>query len=633
MKQQHIRVSFPLGTKLLISIVTLLLIVIGFLDFSTIVILKEDKQAYTYQAQSTEALLAGSQFLYVISKGIDTLRLALGSIDPLKPVTPHQQESFKSLVDNQTDIVGIDIRLVNPVSKSELSIIDGLQAKVAERLSVKAEDIRIPKEWIELSLPSIERNGYALMNLSKVGFPPLIGLAVADLASREPNKGFPIAFGVAPLEGFEKNVRSSRISITNNEGWVLFDSDAAILYGLNNIGDDPLFEAANDSKLASGALAYDSEGTDFLGSYYKPGLGISVLASTKWKTAMRATYTLTEKFILLGIMAIGAAILFAILFAKGIAAPLNQLYEATKEVATGNFDLELKTKSRDEIGALSGSFNVMSKKIQELIEATKETTRLEGELAIASTVQQTLIPPKHFKNKNIIIRSHYQSASECGGDWWGFFGVGDRMAVLIADATGHGLPCALITAAARSCVSVMHKLAQEDVGFTFAPGSMLAYANRVVHDAASGKIMMTFFAGVFDFKERTFSYSSAGHNPPWLYTMTNGKYEMKSLVSKGQRLGESRDIEPYEEKTIPINDNDILFLYTDGLMEGTNLSHDQYGKKRVRHMIDQTLPKGIDEAADSLIGDFMNHNKNKSLDDDITIAFARVMPPSSIGMQ
>ena len=58
MEQQQFRVSFSLGTKLLLSIVTLLLIVIGFLTVSTIIVLTDDKRAYTFQAQGTETLLA-----------------------------------------------------------------------------------------------------------------------------------------------------------------------------------------------------------------------------------------------------------------------------------------------------------------------------------------------------------------------------------------------------------------------------------------------------------------------------------------------------------------------------------------------------------------------------------------------
>jgi sigma-B regulation protein RsbU (phosphoserine phosphatase) len=157
-----------------------------------------------------------------------------------------------------------------------------------------------------------------------------------------------------------------------------------------------------------------------------------------------------EKFILLGLMAIGAAVVFALFFSKTLTAPINRLYQATKEVAKGNFNVDLKSNASDEIGALTGSFAVMSRKISELIQESMEKVQLENELAIASTVQQTLMPPSDYRNERVYIKSHYQSASTCGGDWWGFFGVGNKMCIMIADATGHGFPSALITASARS---------------------------------------------------------------------------------------------------------------------------------------------------------------------------------------
>lgn len=64
---------------------------------------------------------------------------------------------------------------------------------------------------------------------------------------------------------------------------------------------------------------------------------------------------------------------------------------------------------------------VMSRKIVELIKESMEKVQLENELAIASTVQQTLFPEPNYEDENVEIFGHYQSASQCGGDWWGFF--------------------------------------------------------------------------------------------------------------------------------------------------------------------------------------------------------------------
>src|SRR5690606_14624329 len=97
----------------------------------------------------------------------------------------------------------------------------------------------------------------------------------------------------------------------------------------------------------------------------------------------------------------------------------------------------------------------------------------------------------------------------------GIFPREDKLCVMIADATGHGVPSALITASARSCFSVLAKLAQEKAFFRLDPGEMMSYTNRVVFDAAMTKIMMTFFIGVIDLETKTIRYANAGHNPPW----------------------------------------------------------------------------------------------------------------------
>jgi sigma-B regulation protein RsbU (phosphoserine phosphatase) len=196
---------------------------------------------------------------------------------------------------------------------------------------------------------------------------------------------------------------------------------------------------------------------------------------------------------------------------------------------------------------------------------------------------------------------------------------------MIADATGHGISSALITASARSCFSVMNKLAEEDPDFTFSPGAMLSYANRVVSEAASGQIMMTFFSCVLDFDAHTLTYASAGHNPPWLFSKSGNSFRLNSLTPDGVRLGESLDVDPYPEKTLPISSGDLLFLYTDGLTEGMNVKGEQFGKKRVKQCVQDSLTLGPQGMIDSIMDQFLAHNSGKSLDDDVTVAAARIL--------
>lgn len=627
MEQQHFRVKFSVGTKLLLSVVTLLLIVIGFLNISAIFLMREDKQAYLYQSKSTEANLAGREFVNTARHILDTLRLSLASLDPTSPNSQPQKDALKSVIDNQSDAILIATYFIDPLTGKLTPIAVATPKKESEEAQKTPEEFGLTEEWVKTILPELNKEGYGFLNLSKPEGIPALGVFLADLNLKTNPAGMPVALGITSMKKLMEDLTGINLSLINRSGWILFDTDSANLFSRKNISDDPLFLASTSSQLGNGTLEYTENGNRYLGSYVSPGLDLIVMTRAEWMKAMKATYELTTKFILLGCMAIAAAVIFAILFSKTLTAPINKLYSATKEVGEGKFDLNLDVRGQDEISALTGSFNVMSKKISELIEATKEKANLENELAIASTVQQTLIPPSAYTTDKINIRGYYQSASQCGGDWWGLFSVGDKLCVCIADATGHGLPCALITASARSCFSVLHKLAQEDPAFSFSPSKMLSYANRVIFETSMGQIMMTFFIGVVDFSKNTFTYSSAGHNPPWLFKKSSGKYVLKSLVAVGQRLGEALDSPKFEEKTVPLDAEDMLFLYTDGLMEGKSLAGELYGKKRTRAIIESSLTEGPDKVVENLMADFMKYNEGKPLDDDVTVAVARILRP------
>jgi|GEM_PF-631313 len=626
MEQQQFKVRLSVGTKLLLGVVSLLAVAVASLNVSSVLLLEDDKRAYTLQSQSTESVLVGRELEHLIQASLDTARSLLGQADPNKPVTTPALEAF---LENQKS-VGAATLLLLPKDGSippreTTSIVTS--PSTLSRIILKPEELEIPESLQKSFYATLSTGGLAIANGSRVGGPPLLALAFADLGQTLNPNATPAVIAWVPLDRIGKDIAASRISVLSRDGLVLFDTETPFIYGLENLVDDPLFEQAAASTTLSGAAEFSLEsGERFLGSYFKPGLGITVLARTPWKIAMAATYAVREKFILIGAMAIGGAILFALLFAKSISSPIQSLYEATREVAAGNFDLKLSTASSDEIGALTGSFEVMSRKIVELIDEKMKQVQLEQEVQIASTIQQTLIPPPQVSDNFVRIESYYKSAAQCGGDWWSYFEVDDKVCVMIADATGHGMPSALITAAARSCFSVLNKLAQDDPNFSFSPVEMLEFANRVIHEAAQGKIMMTFFVATLDFRNGKLTYSSAGHNPPWLFKKSGDKYVMKSLTAVGQRLGELADNSAYEEHVLDIGEGDILFLYTDGLTEGKNLEGEMYGKKRVKKVMESVVPAGPYKSLQTITSEFMNHNGDKPLDDDVTLAIVELYP-------
>jgi sigma-B regulation protein RsbU (phosphoserine phosphatase) len=612
--QDQFEVRFSLRAKIL-SVVTLLLIfVIAFVNYAGITLFTKDKTAYIYQAQSTEAALVATEVKNAVTPVFEALKSTLKQIDPNYLNSKKNLELLRSAVSSSKKLESLN-----------LFFIDFTMGRITPVFS-ELKDTRVQEalepELITSLSKSIQSQGYGFFNVSSIEKGPALGIVLVDQKLKTRDGLLAIA-GTLSNPSLAAEVKSSVVIITDSLGHVLFDSRPEHLYQKSYFGEHPLFQAGNTSQFSRGALEFEVSGERYLGSFSKLENGLQILVQTPWQEAMKATYALTERMILLGGIAVGLAILFSIFFAKSLTAPVRNLYEATKEVAKGHFDLAISSKSSDEIGALSKSFSLMSKKISELIEESKESVRIENEVAIASAVQQTLIPDRNFSNERVTMSSYYEAASECGGDWWGFFSAGNKLAIFIADATGHGLPSALLTASARSCFSVMQKIAEENPDAFLSPADMLSYANRSIFDAAQGNIMMTFFGAVIDFDTKEMVYASAGHNPPWLFQKKNGTYQLKSLVAKGQRLGEGANLSQLEENRIRIQSDDLLFLYTDGIIEGTNSEGTQFGKRNVRTLMQKNASLRPEQIIDALMDAFKAHNGKKPFDDDVTLAVAR----------
>jgi sigma-B regulation protein RsbU (phosphoserine phosphatase) len=624
MEQHNFRVKFSLGTKLILSLSLLFLLIVGFLSYSAVKLVVDDKQAYTFQIQSMEAYIAGQDFNEKVRPTVDALRLYLSTFDPRTAISPTQAESLKNLVRSQQE---------SPLFLSYFVKSDGTATNLTltpndellQNSGISTEQITLTPETFKTLREHLLENGFAFQSYVKTNIPPLLLVGFGDVGLKDYERGMPIALAVLESKHLIPNARFGETTITTRTGKVLVSSNPRKFLEEPDQSQNPIYLGASAGRITSGIKEFDLGGVTYLGAYRKLSNGPVVMTQMNKRKAMAAAFTLGERLALMGVISMIAAIIFAIIFSGSITRPLKKLTAATAAVAGGDFNVKTNITTSDEVGALSASFDLMSKKIQELIIESVKAAHLEDELKVAAAVQENLIPPPEYRDDQFEIVGSYQSASECGGDWWGFFRIKNKLCVMIADATGHGVPSALITASARSCFSVIAKLAQEKAFFRLSPGEMMAYTNRVVFDAAMTKIMMTFFIGVIDLETKTITYSNAGHNPPWLFKKNGERYQLKSLMPKGNRLGETEDSGDFEEMTVPMDLADILFLYTDGLMENKNVEGEQYGKKRVKEVVEGALVNGPRGIIDALKLAYMEYNgKIKSLDDDVTLATIRI---------
>jgi len=625
MEQQNFRVKFSLGTKLVLSLSLLFLVIVGFLSYSAVKLVVEDKQAYTFQLQSMEAYIAGQDFNEKVRPAVDNLRLYLTTFDPRLPITPVQSENLKNLVNSQTEAGFFTASFVK-ADGGVTFLTANTNAEALSKASFNPDSLALDSAFYKRVREQVTLTSFSFQSLILPGKTPLIIVAFGDVGLKDYEKGMPIGFAFLDARTVIANARFGETTIASPDGRILASTNPKKLEMLDTSAH-PIFQSAMAAKLGSGTREFEIDGIAYLGAYRKLPNGPIIITQLEKRKAMAAAFTLGERLGLLGIISIIGAILFAIIFSSSITKPLKKLTLATAAVARGEFNIDPKVTTRDEVGLLANSFSLMSKKIQELVVGEVRKAHVEEELKVAAAVQESLIPPPEYRDDHLEIVGSYQSASECGGDWWGFFRIKNKLCVMIADATGHGVPSALITASARSCFSVLAKLAREKDYFELNPGEMMSYTNRVVFDAAMTKIMMTFFIGVIDLEKQTIVYANAGHNPPWLFRKNGDRYQLKSLVPKGTRVGEREESGAYEEMTAPMEQGDILFLYTDGLMENTKpgVEREQYGKKRVKAVVEGALGGGPRGIIDALKVAYMEFNgPSKALDDDVTLASIRI---------
>jgi serine phosphatase RsbU (regulator of sigma subunit) len=315
-------------------------------------------------------------------------------------------------------------------------------------------------------------------------------------------------------------------------------------------------------------------------------------------------------------------VVLAILQALSITKPIKQLAWKADQLARGDLQARVDVASGDEIGLLAENFNFMADQIAILLQQTAEKAKLEQELEVAKAIQETLVPGDAPVHKgNLTFAGFYQPAAQTGGDWWTWAEL-DRGKILVAigDVTGHGVPSAMITAAAKAACDVARFVTGDEITVT----RLLEIMNHAILESAQRKFVMTCFASIVDPRARTITYANAGHNFPYLFrSAEGGKGEFGSLMIRGNRLGDDRTSR-YEAKTTELAIGDVLVWYTDGIVECENAAGDEYGEKRFRASVKKAAALDASEMRDAIIADAAGFYGDTPRKDDITMVVGRI---------
>ena len=239
----------------------------------------------------------------------------------------------------------------------------------------------------------------------------------------------------------------------------------------------------------------------------------------------------------------------------------------------------------------------------------RRLSALASELEMAQQIQRSILPRELPRVPGLAVAARYVPMTSVAGDFYEFHQIdATRLAILVADVSGHGVPAALIASMVKIAVAAQAEHAAQ-------PGRVLQSMNGIFQ----GKLERSFITAAYavvDRAARSITYSSAGH-PPAIIARADGTLDR--LSTGGIMLG-FVDM-PYPETTTAFVPGDWLLLYTDGLIEAPAAGGDAFfGDEEFSRAIADGAALQADAFADALLSRLTTWAapRGGSLADDVT---------------
>jgi serine phosphatase RsbU (regulator of sigma subunit)/anti-sigma regulatory factor (Ser/Thr protein kinase) len=238
---------------------------------------------------------------------------------------------------------------------------------------------------------------------------------------------------------------------------------------------------------------------------------------------------------------------------------------------------------------------------------------IDEEMGMAKSVQEGLMPKELPEVINVKLASMYMPTGKVGGDLYDvIITPRQRIAILIFDVSGHGVPAALIGAMAKMLFA--HFIEQSE-----SPAQVFRDVNEQLCRFIHTEQYLTAFLGILDPIRNVMTYSRAGHVPPVIFHARSGL--LTRLESKGYFIGHSalRDLVDYTEDVVHLEAGDKVLFYTDGLTEGSNPRNVLYGIDRLTSAFAQCGSLEVNSVLESVLEDQTRFRQGFPLRDDFTM--------------
>jgi len=268
------------------------------------------------------------------------------------------------------------------------------------------------------------------------------------------------------------------------------------------------------------------------------------------------------------------------------------------------------TPADEVLAEALGSLTGVAIKRQMLLDEAAEKQRLERDLNIARDIQQNLLPKENPRIASLDVAGWNRPADQTGGDCYDFLDLGGgRLAVMIADATGHGIGPALIISQARALFRALIASGKDlsDVAETI---------NQLLCEDLPDNRFVTMCFGILDSQNQSFDYVSGGHGPLMLFRADSSQVEQ--FDATGLPMGIMADSPITLADPIELGPGDIFIMLTDGFSEWARSDGEQYGEERIIEAVRSNHRQSSSDLIQAIYHDVLRFSEKSPQKDDLT---------------
>ncbi|MBU0982544.1 MAG: SpoIIE family protein phosphatase, partial [candidate division Zixibacteria bacterium] len=244
-----------------------------------------------------------------------------------------------------------------------------------------------------------------------------------------------------------------------------------------------------------------------------------------------------------------------------------------------------------------------------------ENARLQEEVNMARQIQLDLLPSSPPQLAVAHISALSTPSRTVGGDYYDFIEIDNdhRVGMVIGDASGKGLPAALL-------IAQIQAMMRSEINNGNPIPKMMANVNTQVALTTSSEKYVTLFYGELDTTTCEFKYANAGHNYPVL-VRADGTVEL--LQAGGPIIGAFPRME-YSAATVKLDPDDLLFLFTDGLSEAMDTNNCEYTEERIRRWLVDHRNDDSDAIMKGILDDVYRFDPTTPPQDDTTVVAVKM---------